>query len=184
MRGHFHVARALAEAGDAKAASPHFGHPLYEVFQGQNAAFAGAVLDPKPFETLNQAAAAGQAAAALAAHYAAAEAAITALEPQGPLDRAAVVKALLALAHAEYAEGVQNGAVVNAVEYQDAFGFAQTAAELIGRLEGAADARAEAQAEAKRLAEMVPGPLPPKNPAPAAAVLAQISRIELALAGL
>lgn len=183
MRGHFAVAKLLAAAGAAQAASPHFGHPLYEVFEANQSLFAGKALDPAPFEALNAAAAAGDGAAALTPRYAAAEAAIATLAPAA-YDRAAVAKALMALINAEYGEAVAAGKVVNAVEYQDAYSFALTLQELLGGLDGKAAAKAEALAEAEKLVALLPGPLPPETPPAPGAVLAQTSRIELALAGL
>jgi len=184
MRGHFHVARALADAGETAASSPHFGHPLYEVFEGNRDAFGPAQLDAAPFEALNREAAAGADAAKLQPLYASAEKAIDALAPAGPVDQAAVLKSLLALIAVEYGEAVSGGAVVNAVEYQDSYGFARVALDLAKALPGAASAKAEVQRETEALAALLPSPLPPAAPAATGAVLAQISRIELALASL
>lgn len=184
MRGHLKVAQALAATGQSVSSSPHFGHPLYEVYAQHRELFGAAALDAAPFEALNQKAAAGAAKGELEPLYAKAEAAIAALAPRGPVDQAAVLKALLEIAGHEYGVGVEGGKVVNPVEYQDAYGFTLVAAELAQELPGDAAARMEIAKEAAALAALFPGPLPPANPAAPGALLAQISRIELAAAGL
>lgn len=184
MRGHFRVAKALAEAGQAEASSPHFGHPLYEVYEANRAVFGSAQLNPAPFEKLNQQAAAKASTATLQPLFVEAEGAIAALAPQGEINQAAVLKALLKLASLEYREGVAQGAVVDPVEYQDAYGFSLVALDLAKALPGSAPAKAEVVKEAEALVALFPSAAPPAAPAAPGAVLAQVSRIELALAGL
>lgn len=186
MRAHLLAAQALVREGEVQAAAPHFAHPIYEVFDAHREVFAAVRATPPqaPFDALNAAAAAGRDVGQIAPLYKPAEDAVRSLQPTGPYDQIAVIRALLKTMHAEYGEGVQGGAVVNAIEYQDAYGMAYMAGMLLETLEGPASAKEEAQREAAALAALFASAKPPAAPAAAGALLAQSSRLELALSGL
>ncbi len=186
MRAHLSVAQALVKEGEVQAAAPHFAHPIYEVFEAHREVFAAVRATPPqaPFDALNAAAAAGRDAPQIAPLYKPAEDAVRALQPSGAYDHSAVIRALLVHMRVEYAEGVQGGVVSNAIEYQDAFGMAQLVVQLVGELAVPASSKAEAQTEAAALAALFVSAKPPAAPAAPGAVLAQSSRLELALSGL
>lgn len=186
MRAHLMAGQSLVKEGDVQGAAPHFAHPIYEVFEAHRAVFASVRATPPqaPFDALNAAAAAGRDGAQIAPLYQPAEDALRALQPIEAYDQLAVIRAIMVQMRAEYAEGVQGDAVVNAIEYQDAFGMAQLIAQLVGELPAAPLSKAEAQKEAAALVGLFPSAKPPQAPALPGAVLAQSSRLELALSGL
>lgn len=186
MRAHLLVAKTLVQEGDVQSAAPHFAHPIYEVFETHRQLFTSVRATPPqaPFDALNAAAAAGRDVAQIAPLYPPADDAIRALQPKENYDQFAVIRALLVQMRAEYGEGVRDGAVVNAIEYQDAFGMAHLISELLKDAAMPGQDLTEVQREATALAAMLPSAKPPAAPAAPGAVLAQSSRLELALAGL
>lgn len=186
MRAHLLVAKTLVQEGDVQGAAPHFAHPIYEVFETHRQLFANVRATPPqaPFDALNAAAAAGRDAAQIAPLYPPADDAIRALQPKEAYDQLAVIRALLMQMRAEYGEGVRDGAVVNAIEYQDAFGMAHLINEMLKDYASPGQDLTEARKEAAALAALLPSAKPPAAPAAPGAVLAQSSRLELALSGL
>lgn len=186
MRAHLLVGQALVKEGDIQGAAPHFAHPIYEVFETHREVFASVRATPPqaPFDALNAAAAAGRDAAQITPLYQPAEDALRELQPKVDYDHIAVIRALLVQMRAEYGEGVQGNAVVNPIEYQDAYGMAQLLIQLVGELRVAQASKAEAEKEAAALAALFTSAKPPPVPAGPGALLAQSSRLELALSGL
>lgn len=131
IRGHLRVGYALLEAGEGAAAATHSKHPsdeLYADLEGAfeargKAGFAPALSElATAFET-------GDLGDATTAHNAVKDA-ISDAESAVVLDAtkgANVILGLLRTAAWEYSIGITGGEVANAHEYQDAWGFTQTA---------------------------------------------------------
>ena len=131
IRGHLRVGHALLELGAGAAAATHSKHPSDELYADLEDAFAarGKAGFAPALSDLATAFEAGDLDAASAAHNAVKEAiadaeSAVALNPE---KGANVILGLLRTAAWEYGIGIVDGEVANAHEYQDAWGFAQTA---------------------------------------------------------
>jgi hypothetical protein len=98
----------------------------------------------------------------------------------------AAVQALVKTAAEEYAAGVEGGRVVNPHEYQDAFGFVQTAEAAVARLKQAGSGDPEILAKVERelgtLQPAWPALVPPEQISTDASLLyGAAARIEIAL---
>ena len=134
MRGHLLVGNALFALGEREAARTHAKHPSDELYGAVASALAerGAVGFAAELEThANQMAGGDEADVARA--YQAVGAAIgraEAVVDLWPALAGRVIALLLREAADEYAIGVVDGQLVNAHEYQDAYGFTQVALAL------------------------------------------------------
>ncbi len=142
MQGHLTVARELYQAGEPTAAQPHFGHPVHEVYEPMESAFeARGVDDVEPaLEALiaetREGGEWGGHAEAYEAAFEAIDGAKQAVDAELRDDvtfQSRVQLALLRQAMHEYEEAIEDGEFVNVVEYQDSFGFVQTAKALLER---------------------------------------------------
>jgi hypothetical protein len=103
-----------------------------------------------------------------------------------PADRFKVVAGLVRTAAEEYKEGVENGKVTEAVEYQDAYGFTQVASQMLDGLSPAdreryASAYKSAREQIDGLKPAWPAIVPPEHVEMDASTLAgAAARIELA----
>lgn len=147
IRGHLRVGHELLRAGHGAAAATHSKHPSDELYAGLEEAFParGAAGFAAALSDLAAAFESGDRDHAARAHEAV-EAAIAEAEAvvdHEPALVADVILGLLRTAAWEYAVGIANGAVANAHEYQDAWGFTRTARDWAGTL-GAGDGAAAA----------------------------------------
>lgn len=131
MRGHLLVGHALLALGERAAAQSHAKHPSDELYAAVAEQFQprGAVGFAAQLEAHANALAADDGAATRAA-YAAVTAAIERAELSVAMSSrlaGRVIVLLLREAALEYDIGVVDGRVVNAHEYQDAYGFTQVA---------------------------------------------------------
>jgi hypothetical protein len=174
-RGHQLVALELLSAGDEAAV--HATHPIEEVLasvQGEveeHGADSGALRTA--FEGFQTAVTTGGDAEAAADEARAAieeaEAGV-AEDPADPAHRGSVIAALLSTAAHEYEESIQDGQVVETVEYQDAFGFVQAGRELYEAIatqveEASSEEAEEIEAALGELEAALAEPQPPATPA-------------------
>jgi len=142
MRGHLLVGLQLYRAGHVDHARTHMKHPKSELYADLVPAFEsrGAKGFGDQLTTLSSAVESdGSDRKAVEAAYAnvlegisEAESHVTATDPASRLK---VVVSLMRTAAEEYAIGVVDGKVVNGHEYQDAFGFTQTAETMVDNIE-------------------------------------------------
>lgn len=167
MRGHLLVGHELYGQGALAAARTHSKHPTDELYAGMQNEFAargvggfGAELEAHAVASQGEdAAAVGEAYAALTTAIAVSEAAVAAPPPSTV---AGVVVALLREAAAEYTIGIVDGGLAKAHEYQDAYGFTQIASAWAARgaeAEAAVFCRIAERIDA--LADMWPSLAPP-----------------------
>jgi len=162
IRGHHAVSILLFESGDQQGALVHAGHPVAEILPALRGELSEHGVDPADLEDALRAAADAvddKAApsvvrdkfAAVAVLATAAERAVAGTAADADAYRASVIASLVSTAGREYAEAISNGAVVELIEYQDAFGFVQEARRLYGEIESAV--RGQASHEADEIAE-------------------------------
>lgn len=194
VRGHIQAGLSLFIAGDQTLAAAHMRHPQAEVLTSLAPAFAayGSNGIDGELEALAKAVESGESEIDVRAKFEAADRAIEAAAARSnPTVRDQLLgyaKALVA-AGGEFDLAVDEGAIVNLHEYQDAYGFAQTVANGLSRIESASQdeeaaillARAEAM-RALAVAPSVERPTPPL--ASPSVIYGAAARIEIAARGL
>lgn len=194
LRGHLKAGVVLYEAGDAGAAKAHMKHPHDEVYARLSPMFAafGAQSVDAELEALAAAVESGAAANDVAEKFARISAAVArAIETSAPAlqDRLLAASRTLRQAAVEFDEGVKDGVIVDAKEYQDAYGFTATVVEALAGVEGAGPAEKDAVAVARDQAALAlavtPTALSPQSVDGAAAtIFGAAARIEIAALGL
>ena len=173
MRGDLDVAMELYRQGEQAAAVPHVEHALDARYEALEHAFEerGAAAFEEPLEALEEMIEDGAPLDRVEAGHQAVLQAIAAAEAgvpgAAPSTRFAVVIELVRAAAGEYAEAVgEGGEVVEAVEYQEALGFARAARGTLDAIptDGApavAEAVAKAQAQLDQARRLWPSTVPP-----------------------
>lgn len=179
LEGHLLVGRRLLEAGEARLAVPHFGHPIRELYTWLEPRLAARGAQGFEAELAVMEAWAEGGNTGVAGRF---DQAWQALQPRLRAAQAAVAPALrgnarFMLEHlamivfdvaADYGESVERGRIVNVVEYHDSMGYLAYAAALAGRERArgqAVPAWTEAAAVLEALREKVyPDLLPPARP--------------------
>jgi len=138
VEGHMLAGVALYKAGEVEAAKPHMKHPADELFEDLKARFAE--MKVEGFASQLEAVAAAVESGAAVADV---DARMTTLLEEIAESRGAAMEAaeaaqavvlVIKTAADEFGEGVKDGMVVEAHEYQDAWGFVQAAKRLIDAL--------------------------------------------------
>jgi hypothetical protein len=133
VEGHLTVGVALYAMGEAEQAKTHMKHPEDELYGDLKPEFEEKGLPGFAAEltALAEAVNSGAAEADVQAKFDAVIAAIDAhAKPSSAHERAEAVTKLVRKAGEEYDEGVKDGAVIEAHEYQDAYGFVEAAKRL------------------------------------------------------
>lgn len=138
VEGHMLVGVALYKAGDAEAAKPHMKHPRDELFADLKMHFEEMKVNGfgAELEAVAMAVETGAAAEDVDAKLNTLLAAIAEARG-GPMEAHEAAQAavlVLKTAADEFGESVKDGKVVEAHEYQDAWGFVQAAKRIIDRL--------------------------------------------------
>jgi hypothetical protein len=185
-QGHLLVSLELYRSGERSLTKDHARHPEHELFPALDHAlselgesglieriedYEHAVLDERPLADVEAA-------------YAAFDAETDRLRSMAAPDAKAMlasVARLLRRAGAEYAEGVQEGKVVNRHEYADARGFVLAARDMVGQLSATnPDTIASVQAELASLDSLWPSLDAEAVDGDAAVLHGAAARIELA----
>jgi hypothetical protein len=194
LHGHLKAGTALYAAGESSQAAVHMKHPhdeLYMTLAPMMKAWGARDISPE-LNDLAQRVEGGMPVAGVEEAFASLRgAAARAAQASKPVLKETLLAAALTLrqAAAEYEEGVQDGAVVNPKEYQDAYGFVAVVVETLGGVEGADEAEKTAVAVAREQAALAlavaPTVAPPAKPeGKASTIYAAATRIELAALGL
>lgn len=158
IRGHLRVGYALLETGADAAAATHSKHPSDELYADLEGAFEarGKPGFAPALSELATAFEAGDLRDASAAHDAVREAISDAESAAvvNPVKAANVILGLLRVAAWEYGVGITDGEVANAHEYQDAWGFTQTAKDWAAKLAESGEHAGVFSAIQARLAEL------------------------------
>ena len=182
MSGHVAAGLALFKAGAPEMAAKHLLHPVSESYAEEREGLDALGFDPALFETVSEALEAGRSAEDIGPQLAAAEAHLAEIAERAGGDAGEVIAFLMDTVIDEYAEGVSDGVVTNAGEYQDAFGFTVVA---LRRVPGLPEASRDAVREALEtlLATWPEAPVPPESPAPVDAVTTAAEAVKLLIAG-
>lgn len=194
LRGHLKVGAMLYEAGDAGAAKIHMKHPhdeLYASLMPMFEAYGAKGVDAE-LSDLASAVENGASANDVGAKFSSVSAAVQrAIDASAPTLKEKLLAASKTLRQAgsEFEEGVKNGAVVNAKEYQDAYGFCSTVVEMLGGVEGADPTEKDAVAIAREqaalaLAAAPTAEAPARVGSEASTLFGAAARIEIAALGL
>jgi hypothetical protein len=185
IRGHHLASLELFEAGDATGSLAHATHPVAEIIDSIRSDLGEAGVDVAALEAALQgviAASQGTSDEALSNAIDTSDAAV-----QGATDAVggstpsnayvgSVIASLLSTAGHEYSEAVVDGAVVETVEYQDAYAFIQRAHDLWHSIEAAVvAANAEEAEEIEEAFDLLTSSLPGVTPP---ATLASIEDVE------
>ena len=138
VEGHMQVGVALYKAGDAEAAKPHMKHPKDELYADLEKRFAEMKVAgfANELDAVAKAVESGAAAADVDALMAKllAEIAEYRGDAMTAAEAAQTATLLVRKAAEDYSAGVKDGKVVEAHEYQDAWGFIQAARNLLAAL--------------------------------------------------
>jgi len=138
VEGHMLVGVELYKLGDAEAAKPHMKHPADELYKEVEGHFAELKVAgfAAELEAVGKAIEQGAAAADVATLLNKLQAAIAVARGGEPSSAETVKTVVSLLRHAaeDYEAGVKDGKVVDAHEYQDAWGFVQIASRLMADL--------------------------------------------------
>ena len=179
MAGHVAAGLALYRAGAPDQAAPHLLHPVSETHADERAGIDALGFDGAVFEEVSAALEQGRPASEIEPQLQAAEANIRLVQKNAGGDAAELVSYLMDTVVEEYLVGVNDGAITDAGEYQDAYGFSVVAL----RIAREADLSNEILSELMGLIDMWPeaGPLADTDPMPTTQVIAQTSRVQLLL---
>lgn len=183
MRGHVEAGLALYRAGAVEPASVHMMHPVSETHAAEREGLDELGFKSDLFVDISEALEAGTASDEIESQLTEAEENLADMADQAGGDPVDILDFLMETTLEEYRIGVVDGEIVNAGEYQDAFGFARVASDYAADLEGA-DGEA-VRTELERLQAMWPeAPVPGSDPAPVNEIAAQVARVQLELSGL
>lgn len=189
LRGHLKAGAALYAAGSSTEAAVHMKHPHDEIYASLAPVMAsyGAEDFSDALTALSDNVLAGAALDKVEEAHAGLRAAVNAASAAARptlKDTLLAAARTLAEAGAEYDIGVKDGALVNAKEYQDAYGFIATVVEALGAVEGSSEQEKTAVAVAREQAALAlavaPGAIPPATLGRSTAIHGAAARIELA----
>jgi hypothetical protein len=177
MSGHVEAGLALYRAGKPEQAAQHLLHPVSETHQAERAGIDSLGFKPDLFKSVSKALDAGRPASEIEPMLVEAEENITLLQKNSGGDVVELITFLMEKVDEEYNAGVSEGMIVEAGEYQDAFGFSIVALKMAKRMEG--DKAASLIEEASKLVSMWPeiGPLADSKPTPAEEVVNQANKV-------
>ncbi|MBV7266415.1 hypothetical protein [Erythrobacter ani] len=178
MAGHVEAGIALYRAGEGAEGGPHLLHPVSESYAEEREGLDAIGFDPAPFEAVSQALDAGRPAQEIEPQLAKVEANLADMRAAAGGETGALIEYLMDLAVEEYGVGVTDGAVTDAGEYQDAWGFAVVARQLAQDLP--TEQRSEVMPELDALIALWPenAPTLPDNPASSEAISNQAERVK------
>ena len=179
MTGHVEAGLALYRAGEPQMAAPHLLHPVSETHRAERAGLAELGFDASLFEAVSKALEEGRPAAEIEPQLAAAEANLAMVAEQAGGDPSVVIRFLMETIVAEYSIAITDDAVSDPGEYQDAYGFAVVARDRAAAFDPPAP---RLLAEIDNLIALWPeAPVPPADPTPVGQVIAQTSKVLLAM---
>lgn len=177
MSGHVEVGLVLYRAGKPEQASKHLLHPVSEMHQAERAGIDALGFQPDVFKSVSKALEEGRPASEIEPMLKKAEENIKYIQKNAGGDLSDIIKFLMETVNEEYAIGVQDGKIVEAGEYQDAYGFSSVALQMSERYTG--DNAQELMQELKKLLSLWPAdaPLADSKPKPVEMVVAQTEKV-------
>ena len=176
MSGHVNAGITLYHAGEPEMASSHLLHPVSETHADERTELEEIGFSAPIFESVALALEARKPNTLVLPLLERAREHMEMLKTKVGGDPTTIIRFLLETTIEEYSIGVQNGELTDLGEYQDAFGFALTAAEHASRLPKAS--QNQLVEEVSSLQKIwLRGPLPVENPAPAEELSMAVSAI-------
>ncbi len=177
MSGHVEVGLALYRAGKPDQAAQHLMHPVSEMHQAERAGIDALGFNPEVFKSVSKAMDEGKPASEIEPMLTEAEENITLLQKNAGGDLNEIILFLMETVVEEYRAGVIDGMIVEAGEYQYAFGSSMVTLKISKRMEG--DKSAQLIKELIKLVDMWPegGPLADSTPEPVEDVVEQTNNI-------
>ena len=177
MSGHVEAGLALYRAGKPEQAARHLLHPVSETHQAERAGIDALGFTPEVFKAVSKALDEGRPADEIEPMLKKAEENILLLQKNSGGDTNEIIKFLMEKVVEEYDEGVNNGKIVEAGEYQDAFGFSVVTLKMAKRIKS--NHSKQLVEEAIKLVKMWPeiGPLADSKPLPLNEVSKQTQNI-------
>lgn len=183
MRGHVEAGLALYRAGAPEQAAPHLLHPVSETHASEREGLDELGFDAPLFERISAALEAGTASSEIESDLTAAEENLAMLADKAGGSSKEILNFLMDTTLAEYRVGVVDGEIVNAGEFQDAYGFVTVAQDYAADLEGPEGEAVRTELDVLKAVWSGP-PLADSTPAPVDQVAAQISRVQLELSAI
>ncbi len=181
MSGHVEAGLALFRAGAPDQAAQHLLHPVSETHEAERAGIDALGFDQDIFLEVSKALEDGRPADEIEPQLAAAEANMALMQENAGGDPVDVIGYLMDTVFEEYRIGVTDGAITDPGEYQDAFGFTIVALDIAHRIEGRNTDRLISELETLLAMWPASGPLAASTPTPVAELVAQTSRVHIAL---
>ena len=123
MSGHVEAGLALYRAGKPEQAAKHLLHPVSEMHEAERAGIDSLGFNAEVFKLVSKALADGKSANEIEQMLREAEENIMLIQKNAGGDIRDIISYLMETTIAEYKAGVSNGKIIEAGEYQDAFGF-------------------------------------------------------------
>ena len=130
MSGHVAAGLALYRAGAPGESAPHLLHPVSETHADERAGLDALGFKPEVFEQVSAALEAGKPAEEIEPLLVEAEANVKAMREAAGGAPKDIIEYLMKTTADEYDAGVDDGEIVNAGEFQDAYGFAVVARDI------------------------------------------------------
>lgn len=184
MSGHVETGLALYRAGAPDQAARHLLHPVSETHASERAGLDALGFKPAVFEQVSAELEAGKPAAEVEPLLLEVEANMDAMRAAAGGEPKALIEYLMKTLADEYDAGVDDGAIVNAGEFQDAYGFAVVARDIAGAQDPAVYGALKTELDVLVLMWAKDGPLASSLPAPESLMAEQLARVKLALAAI
>lgn len=181
MSGHVKAGLSLFRAGAPDQAAKHLLHPVSETHEAERAGIDALGFDQEIFLQVSQALEDGRPAAEIEPQLAAAEANMALMQTNAGGDPVDIISYLMDTVFDEYRVGVTDGTITDPGEYQDAYGFTVVALDIANRIEGKDTARLINELEALLALWPETGPLADSTPTAVSTLVAQTSKVHIAL---
>lgn len=176
MTGHVKAGMALYRAGELQMAAPHLLHPVSETHEKEREGIDKIGFNGDLFEQVSAALEAKRLATDIEPLLAKAEANLAMVAQRAGGDTVEIIQFLLATTVDEYTIAINNGAITDLGEYQDAYGFVQVALAQSSSLPSPLDNKV--MAGLKLLAALwSKGPLPVEKPESVAKVTDLVAKV-------
>jgi hypothetical protein len=184
MSGHVAAGLALYRAAAPDQAAKHLLHPVSETHAAERAGIDALGFEGSDFVKVSEALDAGKPASEVEPLLAKADANMSLVRANAGGDPKEIIAFLMDTVVEEYMVGVTDGVMADPGEYQDAYGFSVVALDIAMKIESEAARNVATELVALVSLWDAEGPLASSTPAPVSAVVAQTSKVQLALSDL
>ena len=177
MSGHVEAGLALYRAGKPEQAAKHLLHPVSEMHEAERVGIDSLGFNAEVFKSVSKALAEGKSAIEIEQMLKEAEENIMLIQKNAGGNLKDIITFLMETTVAEYKAGVSDGKIIEAGEYQDAFGFSVVALKMSNGTEN--DKSAILTQELMKLVNMGPqeGPLADSTPKPIETIIKQTQSV-------